>query len=696
MKKVVLLSDGTGNSAAKRHKTNVWRLYQALDLHRDDQVAFYDEGVGTQRFVPLKLLGGAFGWGLQQNVVELYSALCRVYEPGDKIYLFGFSRGAFTVRMLAGLIASQGLVSACGDEGKLRQAAQARFRAYRLEPRKGKKLIRGWLTYPFRWLLHEKRRDEERRPPCIEFIGVWDTVAAYGFPIEELNGLWDWLVWPLRFVDQKLPHNVRRACHALAVDDDRLSFRPLLWDERTAGHEDACSGKTDAASETRGGIEQVWFAGAHADVGGGYPAYNLSLVSLDWMISKVEEFPWRDGLHFQRRIRREHRRACDWHGQQHEPRSGLRAYYRYKPREIGRLCKRAGIDRPKIHRGVFERIRVKRVPYAPTGLPGEYEVATTRSLPRSAHYESPNGAATRGREMDAALDVVFWRRGLYFAFVLAQLAAFVAATVFGLPEWSWELVRRGWTWLALTVTGALTALKIWLPRETEARACKAWFTLKGGLAPNFPKSWTGHLRQLLDRRILASVRRVFVPLTLIVAGVVLAVGALNRASFGLRANCGLCEASEEPQELDAERAVPFSIDDPCYATGVVLRKGEPYRFDVEPAKWSDGRATTCPAGDRRPLLLPLALNRRHPREPWMKLMGRVGTKKGETFAIGAGPLVYRAKSDGELFLYVNDGVIGLAGRNRLAWPYSWRLGRNQGRAKVTVTPLRCCGSEGAD
>lgn len=695
MKKIVLLSDGTGNSAAKRHKTNVWRLYQALDLHRDDQVAFYDDGVGTQRFLPVKLLGSAFGWGLQRNVVELYSALCRVYEPGDKIYLFGFSRGAFTVRMLAGLIASQGLVSACGDEGKLRQAAQARFRAYRLEPRKGKKLIRGWLTYPFRLLWHEKRREEERRPPPIEFIGVWDTVAAYGFPIDELNGLWDWLVWPLRFVDQKLPDNVRRACHALAVDDDRLSFRPLLWVEGLGCRQETRSSNKQPETEENC-IEQVWFAGAHADVGGGYPAYDLSLVSLDWMISKVEGFPWRNGLHFRRRIRREHRRACDWHGQQHEPRSGLRAYYRYKPREIGRLCNRAGIDRPKIHRSVFERIRVKRVPYAPTGLPGEYEVATTRFLPRSAHYESPNGAAYRARAMDAALDIVFWRRGLYFAFVLANLAALVALVVYGLPEWGWELVRHGWTWAAPTVAGTLTALKIRLPRETETRATKAWFALKGGLAPRFPKSWTGHLRQLLDRRILASVRRVFVPLALFVVGVVLAVGALNRASFALRAHCDLCEASEEPQQLDAERPITFSIDDPCYATGVALRKGESYRFDVEPAKWCDGRATTCPAGDRRPLLLPLALNRRHPTEPWMKLMGRVGTKKGETFAVGAGPLEYKAKSDGELFLYVNDGVIGVAGRNRLAWPYSWRLGPNQGTAKVTVTPLRCCGSEGPD
>ena len=98
MKNIILLSDGTGNSAAKRHKTNVWRLYQALDLDDPDkQIAFYNDGVGSQQFLPFKLMGNAFGWGLKRNVIKLYITLCRVYNQKDKIYLFGFSRGAFTV-----------------------------------------------------------------------------------------------------------------------------------------------------------------------------------------------------------------------------------------------------------------------------------------------------------------------------------------------------------------------------------------------------------------------------------------------------------------------------------------------------------------------------------------------------------------------------------------------------------------------
>ena len=108
-KNIVLLSDGTGNSAAKAHRTNVWRLYRALDLTQGDQIALYDDGVGSQEFLPFRILGGVFGWGLKGNVLDLYSFLCQNYEEGDRIYVFGFSRGAFTARVLAGLVCHQGL-----------------------------------------------------------------------------------------------------------------------------------------------------------------------------------------------------------------------------------------------------------------------------------------------------------------------------------------------------------------------------------------------------------------------------------------------------------------------------------------------------------------------------------------------------------------------------------------------------------
>ena len=107
-KNIVLLSDGTGNSAAKLMRTNVWRMYEALDLTRPDQVAIYNNGVGTSSFKPLAVLGGAIGFGLKRNVLDLYMFACRNYvaasagRESDRIYAFGFSRGAFTIRVLVG------------------------------------------------------------------------------------------------------------------------------------------------------------------------------------------------------------------------------------------------------------------------------------------------------------------------------------------------------------------------------------------------------------------------------------------------------------------------------------------------------------------------------------------------------------------------------------------------------------------
>jgi uncharacterized protein (DUF2235 family) len=96
-KNIILLSDGTGNAANKVWKSNVWRVFESLDLRGDTQIAFYDDGVGTSSFKPLAILGGAFGWGLKRNVLDIYKFLCVNYKAGDKIYGFGFSRGAFTI-----------------------------------------------------------------------------------------------------------------------------------------------------------------------------------------------------------------------------------------------------------------------------------------------------------------------------------------------------------------------------------------------------------------------------------------------------------------------------------------------------------------------------------------------------------------------------------------------------------------------
>lgn len=415
-KNIILLSDGTGNGAAKRNKTNVWRLYDALDLHRDDQVAFYDDGVGSQEFLPFKLLGGAFGWGLKRNIRELYKFLCRNYKSGDRIYLFGFSRGAFTVRLLAGMIAYCGVYTEDKDEKHLDKVARANYNAFR------SCFKSGLLTRGVRAFTGRTDPITPRHLPEMAFIGVWDTVDAYGFPIDEMAWVWNALVYPIRFPDQKLPDKVKKACHALSVDDERLTFHPVLWDE---------SGETDPAR-----IEQVWFPGVHSDVGGGYPRDTLSLVALDWMIEKCAaktDEAGSPGLHLLPQRREEFEKRCDWHGPQHDSRALAGAYYRYKPRDIATLCDDAKngvrIPLPKIHRSVLERIAGEVVPYAPTGLPARYEVAATRGP--APVYETPEETDRRMKAMVPVRRVVVQRRILYFALLLTTLGYLASPVFFG-------------------------------------------------------------------------------------------------------------------------------------------------------------------------------------------------------------------------------------------------------------------------
>jgi hypothetical protein len=231
-KNIVLLSDGTGNSSAKLFKTNVWRMFQTLDLTEPArQVAYYDNGVGTSSFKLFAILGGVFGFGLMRNVVDIYSFCCRNYNPGDRIYGFGFSRGAFTIRIVAGLIAYVGLIKYSGDESDLTAQAHAAYRQYR---RRFHTVTR--VEKPLRWLrdLFVTPLDKNKLVPVekIQFLGLWDTVDAYGGPIEEITRAIDYWYWPLSMPDRFMHAKVHRACHALALEDERDAFRPVIWDER--------------------------------------------------------------------------------------------------------------------------------------------------------------------------------------------------------------------------------------------------------------------------------------------------------------------------------------------------------------------------------------------------------------------------------------------------------------------------------
>jgi uncharacterized protein (DUF2235 family) len=361
-KNIVICSDGTGNTAIKGRGTNVFKLYEAVDteshktdLTKDAQIAFYDDGVGTERLKPLAIFAGVFGFGLSRNVKQLYADLARTYQSGDRIYLFGFSRGAFTVRTLAGLITTCGIVdrTLCESDDDLRAAVAEAYETYRLRyQRPAQRYVRDVAGRPRRDVAPRVGRFWGRRRPwdvSIELVGVWDTVDAVGFPVTWLVRLWNAVVYPFTFPDRTLHPRVKRGCHALAIDDERATFHPLLWDERP---------------ETSDRIQQVWFAGVHANVGGGYPKQGMSLVSLVWMMEEARAA----GLRFvdlDWQLYHEHQNVDDF---LYDSRAGLALYYEYKPRDIARMCTEQRIE-PKLHASAVERIAQGPGGYAPGNIP---------------------------------------------------------------------------------------------------------------------------------------------------------------------------------------------------------------------------------------------------------------------------------------------------------------------------------------
>lgn len=372
---IILLSDGTGNSAGSPNKTNVWRLYRALDLNNEHpgekQIVKYDDGVGTSQFRPLALLGEAFGFGLAQNVRDLYAFLSRNYKATEyetdddrpRIFAFGFSRGAYTIRLVVDLVSNQGLVDSRLPENEFRRQVLCRWDAYWrafvwsrfkrsavLTPEQREK---HWDVLRQHWA----RLERDNRPvPKFEFVGLWDTVGAYGLPFEELQTL-----LPLaKLPDRLLSPIVKCAYHALALDDERRSFHPILWDE--------------GGSKESERIQQVWFAGMHANVGGGYPKDGLAYVTLQWIVRKAASL----GLKFNQTHLEEIDNQANCHDHLYNSRAGIAGYYRYSPRPVSTFCddpvNGVKIDRAKLHESVLRRISGGRVAYGPIGIPPDCDL----------------------------------------------------------------------------------------------------------------------------------------------------------------------------------------------------------------------------------------------------------------------------------------------------------------------------------
>jgi len=257
-KNIVICCDGTGNEFGD-HNSNVVKLYSSLIVDGKQQVGYYHPGVGTMgaptasnRISKLwsMAMGLAFGAGLLANVSDAYRYLMNVFEDGDRVYLFGFSRGAFTARALAGVLHMFGLLCP-GNEGLIPYVI--RIFARRTRKAKG-------MTHTF--AVAEGFKATFCRPCPVHFVGVWDTVSSVGW-------VWD----PLKLPYTAQNPDMANGRHAISIDERRCYFRNNLWGPSLPGQN----------------IKQVWFAGVHSDVGGSY-AYaecGLSQITLEWMLCEA-------------------------------------------------------------------------------------------------------------------------------------------------------------------------------------------------------------------------------------------------------------------------------------------------------------------------------------------------------------------------------------------------------------------------
>jgi uncharacterized protein (DUF2235 family) len=257
VKRLVVCCDGTWNTLKQANPTNVNEVFHAVAPAAGTMVQekHYLEGVGNKPWS--RLTGGAFGVGLSACVRDAYRFVVQHYEPGDELFFFGFSRGAYTARSTVGLIRNCGILLPRNEEriGEIYQFYRDRDDKSGPDSAAAREL-RARYAHP------------DPDPVPIRFVGVWDTVGALGIPLSggrllhSFNKRW-------QFHDTKLSSTVESAFHALAIDEKRPSFAPTVWETAKDGRERA----------------QLWFAGDHSDVGGGHGQRGLSNVALQWLVT---------------------------------------------------------------------------------------------------------------------------------------------------------------------------------------------------------------------------------------------------------------------------------------------------------------------------------------------------------------------------------------------------------------------------
>ena len=350
MKRIVVCCDGTWNRPTQDIPTNVVKTARAVLPTAPDgtaQVVFYDAGVGTEGRRWSRLSGGVFGDGLAKNVEDAYRFLVHNYEDGDQIYLFGFSRGAYTARSTVGLLRNVGLLHKMHADRFPEALAMYRRRD----------------APPDSYEAERFRQNYSRGVPRVEFLGVWDTVGPLGIPWR--RGLLAFLpflavsIWPredLDFHDVTLSGIVKHGFHALAIDDTRKPYEPSIW----------------KAPKERQEIQQMWFAGVHSDVGGGREDSGLSDGAFVWMMEKAQALGLAfDGEYVSKWVRPDPLGTL--HG------NGPWDWFDFlnEPRRLGSASEATEV----LHDSVRARLRDESLAYAPANLLAYFrqqEAAETR------------------------------------------------------------------------------------------------------------------------------------------------------------------------------------------------------------------------------------------------------------------------------------------------------------------------------
>ncbi len=564
-------------------------------------------------------------------------------------------------------------------------------------------------------------------------------------PVEEMtHGISQWL-FPLSLPSCDLDKRVVRACHALSIDDERTTFHPTLWDESDeAPLEARADGKRYLVDER---ISQVWFVGVHSNVGGGYPDDSLAQIPLIWIMSEAANagLTFKSRPEASPQTLGHPQTAEDKDGRIYDPRSGLGGYYRYGPRDIYALGKellsrKGGAVAPRIHESVLARIKNYAHLYAPTGLPANYEVVTSSGevLPAAQNrYEKPDQAIFRARIQEKVWNTIWWRRIVYFLTVgvtiyllafplmralprtkefesplrwVSDAVRFVGAFLPGVADtWVNGYARDPLQFLGVAIAvGALTWWGSWLAGRIQNNMGIYWFRSLNSLIPatGMPNDIIFRLRTSRWYRALHNgFKKYFAPAIFAVLFAYLGLAFASHALFNIQDYAGLvCRDNGTAGGLglgEKKQLAAFQPSNLCQDMKVSVEKDAKYLLTIKGTKsFRDGGIEASkgiyfldPPGFFPKLLMLAGIPlRRELMRPWFRIVARFGSKGGEETFLDPDPdskdgsiaEVIHATRNGELYLFVNDAVVGIPGL------YGLFYGNNHGTAEVTITREKSC------